>query len=105
MTDLAANVSSEQLVVSWRAPSDEEITGYTVELKDLTGSQKLVTATTTTFDTLKPGKKYTVVVRAMINTFASEAVETVFYTSKSVSSLMLRDVFRGFAFLFQQLMA
>jgi hypothetical protein len=82
-TDLAATASAGKLFVSWNAPSGEEITGYTVELKNVSDSQKLITATTTTFDNLTPGQKYTVVVVTMIDTLRGQSVEKDFYTSKS----------------------
>lgn len=94
-TGLGATASSDQLVVTWTAPSGEVVTGYTVELKDVANSQKPVTATTATFDHLSPGKKYTVVIVSKIDSLSGGTVEKDFYTSKSLSLLIPLKTMHG----------
>ena len=99
--EIKATATTTSLAISWTAPPGQPITRYLVIIKaeenrkkwrqrsrrSLTASpskQKYVTATAATFDSLLPGKFYTVVVYSMIENVLSVAAERTFSTSKYI---------------------
>ena len=90
--NLQATASVGSLTVTWDEPSPGLVDKYTVELRGETKPKQEISAKTATFNSLTPGKQYTVVVVAVsgnLNSGVQKSAETVghFYTSKSQMSI------------------
>ena len=85
---LQATASVSSLTVTWDEPSPGLVERYTVELRGETEPKQEINVKSATFNSLTPGKQYTVVVVAFSGNLSSggqKSAETVghFYTSKS----------------------
>ena len=85
VTDIEAIASATSLAVSWTAPIGQKISAYQVELKGVANTRKSVPETSTTFDSLLPGKSYTVVVSSMSGSTLGNPAEGIFTTSMSIN--------------------
>ena len=83
VTYIKAIASPTSLAVSWTAPTGQKNIAYQVELKGVANTRKSVPETSTTFDNLLPGQKYTVVVSPMSGSTFGDPTEGNFTTSKS----------------------
>ena len=85
-SNLRTTVTANSMSVTWDAPSDKEVTGYTVGLLNINETKQTMSnpnITKATFSGLEAGTRYTVVVVTLVGNTENHTIKNTFYTSKS----------------------